>query len=579
MKFFGIWTVLVALIISTVAAYYSIVGLVAIFAAAVTPIVIMGAALEVGKLTTAVWLHTYWNDARFAMKAYLTFALVMLMFITSMGIFGFLSKAHIEQTSQASEGTAQLERIENEIARIDEIIARAEQKIVKLDNTAEDADAGIQEKINQEQKRIDTAYERIQPAIDEQKQILEDNLELYNAELQRVDTKINTLAELSNVDTSNRDAVKRLQALVGARPDGAYGSGTARKVDEYRSNLNQERANIVSKIQQLRQANTAELARIRGLAEKEIADSNKLVSRLREQLGTTVSADVTDEIQVQQEKIKQAEIEIEALIQEKFAIESENRKLEAEVGPVKYIAELVYGSDANKDTLEEAVRWVIIILVLVFDPLAVVLVIAGITLLERSREQQRAINEKKTEAELEELKVELETAKTKQTEALDELDRLSEEKGLNDLTADTNDNPLIKEHNEPIEPSVDEIIEEQIKNLELDEILHEDENGQFYVHRAGERRYVVNKEQLELNRKARVQKVQEEKRKIERVVERMKEEGMWPNSPVESPTERDAIREILDADKSGELEELLEKADEHTLKEVYEEIIKDLKSK
>jgi hypothetical protein len=88
MRFFGIWTIFAALSISIVAAYYSIVGLVAIFAAAAIPIIIMGTVLEVGKLTSAVWLHLFWHKAPLLIKSYLTIAVVLLMFITSMGIFG-----------------------------------------------------------------------------------------------------------------------------------------------------------------------------------------------------------------------------------------------------------------------------------------------------------------------------------------------------------------------------------------------------------------------------------------------------------------------------------------------------------
>ena len=134
MKLFGYWTVLVALSISAVAAYYSIVGLVAIFASAVIPIIIMGSVLEVGKLTSAVWLHLNWKAAPILIKTYLTVAVVVLMFITSMGIFGFLSKAHIEQTSMATENVAQIERINENIARTKVTISTAEDKIVKLDN-------------------------------------------------------------------------------------------------------------------------------------------------------------------------------------------------------------------------------------------------------------------------------------------------------------------------------------------------------------------------------------------------------------------------------------------------------------
>ena len=172
MKLFGYWTVLVALSISAVAAYYSIVGLVAIFASAVIPIIIMGSVLEVGKLTSAVWLHLNWKSAPFLIKTYLTIAVIMLMFITSMGIFGFLSKAHIEQTSAASENVAQIERIEESIVRNKLIITKSEDKIVKLEAVDISLDDGIQEKIRIEQQRIENAYTGVQPSIDEQNAII-----------------------------------------------------------------------------------------------------------------------------------------------------------------------------------------------------------------------------------------------------------------------------------------------------------------------------------------------------------------------------------------------------------------------
>ena len=90
MMIFGLFILLVALSISGVAAYYSIIGLTAIFAAAVVPVIIMGVVLEVGKIVTTVWLHQYWFDAKRWMRHYLAAAVIIIMFITSMGIFGFL---------------------------------------------------------------------------------------------------------------------------------------------------------------------------------------------------------------------------------------------------------------------------------------------------------------------------------------------------------------------------------------------------------------------------------------------------------------------------------------------------------
>ena len=154
----GLLVLLTALTISAVAIYYSVVGLVAIFAAAALPIMIMGGVLEVGKLVTAVWLHKYWKETVWWLKSYLSFAVVLLMFITSMGIFGFLSKAHIEQTSAGEESVAQVERIITEIARQESIIVRAEAQIEKAESSTNTQDNTVQEQIDREQARICLLY-------------------------------------------------------------------------------------------------------------------------------------------------------------------------------------------------------------------------------------------------------------------------------------------------------------------------------------------------------------------------------------------------------------------------------------
>ena len=122
--FLAILTLITALSISAVAIYYSVAGLVAIFAAAAVPIIIMGGTLEIGKLVTAVWLHRYWTKATWWLKTYLSIAVIILMVITSMEIFGFLSKAHIEQTSASNESVEKISQIESEISRYKGIIKR-----------------------------------------------------------------------------------------------------------------------------------------------------------------------------------------------------------------------------------------------------------------------------------------------------------------------------------------------------------------------------------------------------------------------------------------------------------------------
>jgi hypothetical protein len=376
--YLGVLVLITALTISGVAIYYSIAGLVAIFAAAALPIMIMGGALEIGKLVTAVWLHRYWRQAVWWLKTYLTVAVVVLMFITSMGIFGFLSKAHIEQTSAGQESVAQVQRIEGEIERQQDIIVRAEQKIQKLETSNIGGDANIQAQIDAEQDRIDKAYERIQPAIDEQQKIIDSQATLYINELAKIDADMATLQ--GYIDSGE---TAKAQQMIGASADGIFGKKTADKIGDWQEQKQAERIELIEKIEQATnnpqaQAAAEEIKRLRTTAESQIAQSNELINRLRNQLGDTdKTASIDQEVDAQNLRIKNANDQIDTLIAEKYTIEGEYRKLEAEVGPIKYIAEFVYGEDADKNMLEEAVRWVIIVIIFVFDPLAVLLLIAS----------------------------------------------------------------------------------------------------------------------------------------------------------------------------------------------------------
>jgi len=125
---------LVALTLSGVAGWYSIIGLTAIFSASFWPIVIMGSTLEIGKVVTTAWLHRNWNFAPRTIKYYLTTAVIVLMFITSMGIFGFLSKAHIEQTVNTADNTVLIQQLDAKIDRENKKILDAETVVQQLDN-------------------------------------------------------------------------------------------------------------------------------------------------------------------------------------------------------------------------------------------------------------------------------------------------------------------------------------------------------------------------------------------------------------------------------------------------------------
>ena len=263
MLFTIIITFFSAISISVIAAGYSIVGLTTLFAGAVVPIIAMGSALEVGKLVAATRLYHNWrSDIPRILKIYLFTAIIVLIFITSMGIFGFLSKAHLDQVRPISGYNIKIELLDKRINQQNLIVVRAEKQLELLDKA----------------------------------------LEVY------IDKEYVT----------------------------------------------------------------------RGLKERKAQK---------------------EERDLLNEAIYSASDEIAILITEKSVLALEQDKIEAEVGPIKYIAELIYGEQA-KDHFDEAVRWVIVVLIFVFDPLAVLLLIAAnISLRHRSMKKQLTLSVKKENLE------------------------------------------------------------------------------------------------------------------------------------------------------------------------------------
>jgi hypothetical protein len=250
---FGYTTLFVAFLLSTVAAFYSVLGLTAIFSSAFWPIVIMGSALEVAKVITAIWLHRNWHRCGWVYKLYLVISLLFLMLLTSMGTFGFLSRAHSDQGK--STGAAQ-------------------------------------------------------------------------EQLSIIDERIKT--ERENIDAARRALTQLDQA-----------------------------------VEQIIARSTTEESAVRA------SNLRRVQQRERQQL---------------QRDITYAQSNIAKLYQERAPVAAVYRKIEAEVGPIKYVTALVYGDNPSTVLLERAVRWVIILIVLVFDPLAVVLVLAGIRQLKWAKD-------------------------------------------------------------------------------------------------------------------------------------------------------------------------------------------------
>tara|TARA_B100000519_G_scaffold73819_1_gene63499 strand:- start:1947 stop:4085 length:2139 start_codon:yes stop_codon:yes gene_type:complete len=344
--FIAILTLLSALSISGVAIFYSVIGLATIFPGAFVPVVIMGGVLEVGKLITASWLYRNWKFTPFMLKTYLTTAVIILSLITSMGIFGFLSKAHLEQ-NLASDTLIQriqiledkIESEKNSILRQNAVIDRLEKSINRSTGTA-DGDIEVQQSI------IADANEKLKTLLTVETNTVKD----LNDRLKVLDKNV------SDVLTANKAWFNEERAAA-----------------ELKASQKEEREQIAIKIAEAQ----ARIAELKADHKIEIAKAQEIIANMRS--GSQENkGQFTKEIEIAEQKIFDSQGRIDLFIVEKQPLEKEMLTLEAEIGPVKYIAALAvdWGITDQVET-SKAVRWVIIIIIFVFDPLAVLLLIAA----------------------------------------------------------------------------------------------------------------------------------------------------------------------------------------------------------
>ena len=366
---FGFITFLTALTISAVAIYYSVAGLAAIFAAAVIPIIVMGVSLEVGKLVTAVWLHRYWSKATWWLKTYLSIAVFILMFITSMGIFGFLSKAHIEQTSMSQEQVALIETLDDKQNRASAKIIRWQSE---LDRLMKGQDVRVDNLIDRENDALKDLYAQIKQEKDTAREDADKQIQLQNDRLEQA-----KLRKFTDIKAAKD------------RFEGSLGGGT--KYDEAVEKAKANELSVASSAQREIRKINENLTTILAEIDTKYADSikaiNDRIQELRNQANTK-TVDIDSRVEELEGFIDLEQKKIDEVREEKFVYEKEYRKLEAEVGPIKYIAEFIYGENADNNLLEEAVRWVIIVIIFVFDPLAVLLLIASQYTFNWAREQK-----------------------------------------------------------------------------------------------------------------------------------------------------------------------------------------------
>ena len=344
--FIAILTLLSALSISGVAIFYSVIGLATIFPGAFIPVIIMGGVLEVGKLITASWLYRNWQFTPFLLKTYLTTAVVILSLITSMGIFGFLSKAHLEQNLQSDTLTQRIQilndKIDSEkisIVRQNAVIDRLENSISRDTGTA-DGDIEVQQSI------IKDANENLKTLLTVETNTVKD----LNDRLKVLDKNV------SDILTSNKSFFNEEKAAA-----------------ELKASQKEERELIAVKVKEAQER----IAELKADHKKETSEAKSIIAKMR--VGSQDNKGTfTQDIDTAEQKIFDAQGRIDTLIVEKQPLEKEMLTLEAEIGPVKYIAALAvdWGITDQVET-SKAVRWVILLLIVVFDPLAVLLLIAA----------------------------------------------------------------------------------------------------------------------------------------------------------------------------------------------------------
>ena len=368
-------TFICAMAISTVAIYYSVLGLAAIFAAAKLPIIIMGGVLEVSKLVTASWLYQNWRNIPFFLKTYLTIAVVVLMLITSLGIFGFLSRAHIEQATPTGDAVAKIERINSQIARQESTIESLIGKIDRLRTGTSDT-ASVQ--IDREQNIINNANNKIVKDV-ELITLQINNIKAEIADIQAVadkkitieQDKLNTLDDAVNtVLSANKNFFnEELEAAKLRDSQKAERDTITKNISKAQEDADKQIEPLRLQIGQL----NAQISTLQASVADEIASAKARIDAINEG-AITAQADADVTIEQYETQINDAYDNIDSLNAEKYVAESKIRELTAEVGPIKYIAQF-FDRDGEVD-LERAVTWLIIIIMFVFDPLAVLLLIA-----------------------------------------------------------------------------------------------------------------------------------------------------------------------------------------------------------
>lgn len=338
--------------ISLVAAYFSIVGLATMFPGSMEAIVIMGAVLEIGKLVAAVWLHKNWHEAFGFLKYYLLLAVVVLSAITSMGIFGFLSKSHVEHGASIEKEQAVIAQIESKIERKQTFIAQRKDLLTQFEKQTQSTSEGSDQII----KRLDDRIKAIKEEETSLLKIQNDLLLKFDADIKILDQEL--------------ESSKKSTGFFGANNFDTVNNSQKPK----REQINKDRNLALEKIETVKKETIQKISDVR----------SQIDSIQFQDKPTTID---NPKISQYQNDIEEAYNEIGELENEKFEYGAALRALETEIGPIKYIVGALdewIGLDVNT---EQAIRIIIVILIFVFDPLAILLLIAATITYSKNKEE------------------------------------------------------------------------------------------------------------------------------------------------------------------------------------------------
>jgi len=362
--------------IAAIAAYFSVLGLATIFAGAFMGIVIMAGALEFGKIVTAAYLHLAWDRLNY-MKYYLVLAVIVLMLITSLGIFGYLSKAHSETTGDTAQAQSVVQRIESQIAREENKIVTYEDRIKNLSGSKIDVSSSI----GQQEEIRDGSWDRVQGDIDYAK----GQIQSLRGELSKLDESVASLRNkgVETITTQEggvftQDSLEVIDYV--AQANTLFNQQTAQR-DQIRIDISEQQGNIDNYRSQAQETINGANVEIKRLQQSSTGDADDIIIKTTEfNLLIDTSYDIIDGYKDDMFESKQIIL-----------------TLEREVGPIKYIAEMMYGQEDAVKYLDNAVRWVIYMLIFVFDPLAILLLVTSLGLLSgkgntpKMRETQRIV--------------------------------------------------------------------------------------------------------------------------------------------------------------------------------------------